>query len=91
MFLTHTSTKPEFILLTLMMVMTYSAIGVAIGIPKGQAVAGFLLGLLLGPLGLGLLILSSGTLTHCPFCCQKIKQDALICRHCGQDVSVPTT
>jgi hypothetical protein len=36
-------------------------------------------------------MVSSGTFTNCPFCCQKIKKDALVCRYCGQDVSVPTT
>lgn len=90
MFFHAPSTKPE-VGLVILTVVVFCAIGVVIGIQKGEPVAGFLLGLILGPLGLFFLLVSPGTVTHCPFCCQRIKKDSNACRYCGQDLSVPTS
>lgn len=61
----------------------------------------FFVGLLLGPIALLIVGLSSplpadqadaerhGT-RLCPFCAEEIKPEAIVCKHCGRDVSPPT-
>jgi hypothetical protein len=78
--------RPEFLFL---IATVWGAIGVGIGVPKGQPIAGGFLGFLLGPLGILLLVISSGKLVPCPSCCQKIKKGALTCKHCGTNVALP--
>jgi hypothetical protein len=70
---------------------------------KGRSGAGFfVLGVLLGPIGLlGAAVaskdssrnvragLQSGQMRLCPFCAEAIKSVAIICPHCRQDVPPP--
>ena len=55
-----------------------------VGGRKGHAFAGFLTGVVLGPLGLlSLYCLKSRYL--CAYCRQPIPREATVCRHCGRD------
>lgn len=61
---------------------------------------GFVLGFLLGPIGLIIALvmaaddqgveenaLASGNLRKCPYCAELIKVEAIKCRHCGSNVA----
>ena len=73
--------------------------GALIGSSKGQGVAGFLLGLFLGVIGIIIVIFlkpadqhvakSSGRVP-CPHCAEQIQPAATVCPHCNRDVT-PTT
>jgi uncharacterized membrane protein YeaQ/YmgE (transglycosylase-associated protein family) len=67
---------------------------------KGRSgLAAFIVGVLLGPIGVILALLSStnqegveekqlknGEMKKCPHCAELIKMDANVCRYCGRDV-----
>lgn len=62
-----------------------SIIGYVIGDRRGYAITGFVLGLLLGPIGLLIIWASSGDLMPCRFCRENVKLGATVCRWCGRD------
>lgn len=67
-------------------------IGAAIGGAKDAAGAGFLLGLLFGPLGWLLALLPDGR-PKCPYCRGRVDRQAWICMHCRQPLrqqTIPT-
>ncbi|HKV41663.1 MAG TPA: hypothetical protein VJX67_20840 [Blastocatellia bacterium] len=49
---------------------------------KGDAFAGFLIGVLFGPLGILYAIFSKGERTNCPYCRELVRKDAVVCPHC---------
>lgn len=59
------------------------AIGHAIGQRKGRATAGFLFGLLIGPLGWALIALGPSFAPKCAMCKGPVPADACRCMHCG--------
>jgi len=48
---------------------------------------GFLGGLILGPIGVILAILSPSRLKKCPYCGEFIRPEAKVCRYCGRDLT----
>ena len=62
---------------------------------------GFILGILLGPIGVIIALLSSpkqaklderalksGKMKKCPVCAELVKAEATKCRHCGEDLNI---
>jgi len=58
-----------------------------IGSRKGSPIAGTVLGLILGPLG-AIIVLLSGDKNRiaCQYCAEKIQKVAKICPHCRKDI-----
>lgn len=54
---------------------------------KGAGLAGFLLGLILGPFGLIIVILSPGKRVKCPYSKKYIDPEAVKCPYCQSDVN----
>lgn len=67
----------------------------------GNGMAGFLVGFLLGPLGIVAAFfmgdekakeqrqIEAGDSKKCPQCSELVKFDALVCKHCGNEFSGP--
>lgn len=47
---------------------------------------GCALGFLFGPLGTPIALLSKSRLRTCPYCTEKVRPEALVCKHCGRDL-----
>ncbi len=62
-------------------------IGAMIGSRKGAGCGGFLLGILLGPLGVIISIVMTGDRKPCPYCKELIQKDAVKCPKCGAGLS----
>jgi hypothetical protein len=60
-----------------------------IGSRKGEGPVGLIAGLLLGPLGIFLALLSSGNRLPCPFCKEPVHRKAVVCPHCRRSFSTP--
>ncbi len=56
-----------------------------IGEKKGEGCLGFFFGLLLGPIGIVIALLSKGNRKVCPFCKELINRDATVCPKCQRD------
>ena len=66
-------------------------VGALIGKRKGRQLGGFCLGFFLGPIG-WLLVGFGPDYTNsatCPFCAERIKPEARVCKHCGRDIVQP--
>jgi hypothetical protein len=62
-----------------------------IGNKKGEAGWGCLWGILLGPIGILIAILSDGNRKPCPFCQEKVHEAATVCPHCRKDLPRATS
>lgn len=63
-------------------------IGAWVGSGKNETFGGFMLGLLLGPLGLLIAIISPGDRRACPHCAEKVLRAAKVCPHCQREIAV---
>ncbi len=61
-------------------------IAAAIGVRKGEGGKAFILGLLIGPIGMLIAAVSRGNRVACRFCKEMINPEAIVFRHCGKDL-----
>lgn len=62
----------------------FGLIASIVGSKKGEGVIGFILGSLLGPIGLLIVIASKGKDGwRCSFCRELVHKDATVCKHCN--------
>ena len=57
-----------------------------IGNRKGEGCLAFVVGVLLGPLGILIALFSRGNRKTCPHCKELVHRDASACSHCQRDV-----
>lgn len=62
-------------------------IAAAIGSSKGEGCVGFIIGLILGPLGILAALLSKGNRVRCPYCREYIDKKATKCPKCQSDLN----
>lgn len=62
------------------------AIAAAIGKKKGVGTWGMWMGVMLGPLGIAIVVLSDGDRLPCPYCKEKIVNSATTCMHCKKEL-----
>ena len=62
------------------------AIASMIGARKGEGFTGFVIGILLGPIGVIVVLLSKGNRKKCPFCAELVNKEAIVCPHCQRDL-----
>ena len=60
-------------------------IAAIIGQKKGEGCAAFILGVLLGPIGILATVASKGNRKECPNCKEMINKKATVCPHCQRD------
>jgi len=72
----------EFIVLWFL----FGIVAALIGKNKGQGCLGFIVGFLLGPIGLIIMIFTRGNRRRCPHCKELINKDASVCPHCRREV-----
>lgn len=61
----------------------------AIGQRKGEGCTAFFVGMLLGPFGILLALMSTGNRRKCPHCAELVALEAKVCRHCQRDINAP--
>jgi hypothetical protein len=72
--------------LTLIFWMLCGIVATIIGSKKGEGVLGFIVGFLLGPVGVLMAILSKGDRKSCSFCKESIHKKATVCRYCQKAI-----
>jgi hypothetical protein len=55
----------------------------------GSEITGFLIGLVLGPIGILIALVSGDQRPRCPFCKEHVSKGATICPHCRKELQVP--
>ena len=74
----------EFIIIWL----AFGIVGAMIGSKKDAGCFGFIMGVLLGPIGLLIAWLSKGNRIQCPYCKERIDPKATVCSHCQKDLPI---
>jgi hypothetical protein len=62
-------------------------IAMSIGAPKGESGKSFVVGLLLGPIGVLLAMASTGDRHPCPHCAEPVRTSAKVCPHCREKLA----
>ena len=73
----------------MILIVAWLACGIAaaiIGARKGEGLGGFILGVLLGPIGILIVAVSRGNRRECPACRELIHAAARICPHCRTEI-----
>ena len=60
-----------------------------IGSQKGEGCGAFFVGVLLGPFGIPIALVSTGNKRECPFCKERVHPKAVVCPHCQREISFP--
>jgi hypothetical protein len=76
----------EFLIIWLI----FGIVSAWIGAKKGQGGTTFVIGVLLGPLGLLVAVLSKGNRRKCPLCRELMHRDATVCPHCRNEIQPDT-
>lgn len=58
-----------------------------IGNKKGETISSFFLGVLLGPIGIIIVLLTKGNRIACPYCKKLIHKEATKCPYCQSDIT----
>ena len=61
-------------------------VGAMIGAQKKMGCLGFILGILLGPIGILIVVFAGGDRVRCPHCREWVRSDASVCPHCQREV-----
>lgn len=65
----------------------FGAIAGVIGARKGEGPLAFVVGAILGPLGVLVALASNGKRIKCPFCQEMVNKDATVCKHCHSSLA----
>jgi hypothetical protein len=82
---------PDFVLMSatyLGVWLLMGVVGCALGSCRQRAFDGFILGVLLGPIGWVLILLLDHRGRKCPACLGVVPQQARRCQHCGDELPV---
>ena len=60
----------------------FAVVAWAIGASKGEGIKSLFAGLLLGPIGVLLALVSGGDRKPCPHCAEPVRPAAKVCPHC---------
>jgi len=85
------SPDPDFLAVSatyLGVLLLMGVVGSAIGHQRQRAGAGFVLGVLLGPIGWLLILFLPAAGRKCPACLGVVPHQARRCQHCGEELSV---
>ncbi|HEV3147424.1 MAG TPA: hypothetical protein VGZ24_02145 [Chthoniobacterales bacterium] len=58
-------------------------VGYLIGKQKNEIGSAITVSILLGPIGWLIAALTAGNFRKCPFCAERVKLEALVCKHCS--------
>lgn len=62
--------------------MLCAIVAALIGARKGEGFLAFILGLLLGPIGILIALVSKGNRRPCPWCKETVHKEAVVCPRC---------
>lgn len=65
----------------------FGIVAAVIANTKGRSGCGwFLLGMLFGPFALVIALLPSMAQRECPYCAERVREEAIKCKHCGSSL-----
>ncbi|NLN77115.1 MAG: hypothetical protein GX139_12520 [Armatimonadetes bacterium] len=76
----------QFIIWSVVWAVFWGRIAYEIGKKKGEGTTACIGGVLLGPIGVLMAVVSKGDRATCPFCKSLIDPAASVCSHCQRDI-----
>ena len=67
----------------------WCVVSTIVGQQRGRATLGFLMGFLLGPIGLLVVAMATDARRKCQACKGPVPNDASVCMHCGRELVAP--